>query len=131
MAHGKILVVDDDEGVRHTIKMHLGKEGYHTIEAENGEEAIKILREGDNMLNVPLILCDIRMPKVNGVECVEFLRQQAPGIQIVVITGYPDPEMAASLKARGVKEYLVKPIEKEILIQTVNDMVAMGKDFEY
>lgn len=130
MITGKILVVDDEQDIRDVIKLHLEGEGYHLLEAENGEEAIKVLRDGDNMINVGLILCDIRMPKVNGIECIDFLKQQAPGIPVVVVTGYPDTEMATSLLKKGVIDYLVKPVAKEKLIETVRNIVAKGKDFE-
>ena len=81
------------------------------------------------MINVGVILCDIRMPKVNGIECIKFLRQQAPGIPIVVITGYPDSELAGKLIAQGVKEYLVKPVDKEKMLDVINKIVTEGKDF--
>ncbi|MDH3256919.1 MAG: response regulator, partial [Nitrospinota bacterium] len=90
MANGKILVVDDEAEVRDVIKLQLENKGLHVLEAVDGQNAIDILRSGDNLVNVGVILCDIRMPKVNGVECIQFLREQAPGIPIVVITGYPD-----------------------------------------
>ncbi|MFQ5451690.1 MAG: response regulator [Nitrospinaceae bacterium] len=131
MPTGKILIVDDDEDIRETIKLALQNGGYKALEAGDGEEAINILHDGDNMLNVPIILCDIRMPKVNGIECIEFLRREAPGIQIVVITGYPDPKMAAELKAKGIKEYLVKPIESRKLMAIVDQLVSRGKDFDF
>ncbi len=83
------------------------------------------------MVNVDLILCDIRMPKVNGVECIRFLREQAPGIPVVVITGYPDPGLANDLKEKGVKEYLVKPVTKEKLLAVVEEQIAAGKDFKF
>ncbi len=128
MATGKVLVVDDEADVRDVIKLHLEGVGYHILEAENGEVAIAKLREGDNMVNVGLILCDIRMPKVNGIECIDFLKREAPGIPVVVVTGYPDTEMATSLMKNGVKDYLVKPVEKEKLLSTVSTIVAAGKD---
>ncbi len=128
---GKILVIDDDDYIRSMISLLLEKERYHPIEAENGEEAIKILREGDNMINVGLILTDIRMPKMDGLQYIDFLIEQAPGIPVVVITGYPDKQMEINLKAKGVKKYMVKPIEKQRLLETVREMVALGKDFEY
>jgi len=128
MATGKILVIDDEKDVRDVIKLHLEQAGLHPLEATNGQEAIDVLRSGDNMLNVGLILCDIRMPKVNGLECIDFLRKQAPGIPIVVVTGYPDTEMATSLLKKGVKDYLVKPVEKGKLLETVDSLIAAGKD---
>ena len=130
MPSGKILIVDDEEDIRETLRMALQSGGYKTLEAGDGQAAIDILREGDNMVNVPIILCDIRMPRVNGIECIDFLRKEAPGINIVVITGYPDPQMAAGLKAKGIKDYLVKPVERQKLLDIVNELVAVGKDFE-
>ena len=130
MAKGRILVIDDDDDVRKTLKLHLETEGYNILEAENGEVGINILRSEDNMVNVGLILCDIRMPKVNGVECVDFLKKEAPGIPVVMVTAFPDTEMAMSLLNKGVKDYLIKPVEKEKLLAVVNKIVAAGKDVE-
>ena len=129
MAKGKILVIDDEQDIRDIFKDRLEKAGYNPILAENGEEAISLLRSGDNMINVGVILCDIRMPKVNGIECIKFLRQQAPGIPIVVITGYPDSDLANKLIAQGIKEYLVKPVDKGKMMDVINKIVAEGKDF--
>ncbi len=129
MAKGKILIVDDEEDVREVIKLHLEQEGYENLlEAENGEVAIKVLREGDNMLSVSLILCDIRMPKVNGVEAIDFFKKEAPGIPVVVVTGYPDAELAAYLMKKGIKDYLVKPVEKQKLMDCVKAIFSAGKD---
>ncbi len=71
------------------------------------------------------------MPKVNGIECIDFLKKEAPGIPVVVVTGYPDTEMATSLLKKGVKDYLVKPVEKDKLLQTVGQIVSAGKDTEF
>ena len=129
MAKGKILIIDDEQDVRDIFKNRLDKAGYNTLTAENGEEAINILRSGDNMVNVGVIFCDIRMPKVNGIECIEFLKEQAPGIPVVVVTGYPDAEAAKDLMKRGIKEYLVKPLNKEKMLTLVEKIVSKGKDF--
>jgi len=128
MAKGRILVVDDEEDVREVLRLHLEGAGYNVLEAENGEVGISVLRSEDNMVNIGLILCDIRMPKVNGVECVDFLRKEAPGIPVVMVTGYPDTEMATAFMKKGVKDYLVKPVEKEKLLSVVAKIVAAGKD---
>lgn len=130
MAKGKIMIVDDEQDVRDVIRLQLEQKGFNILEATNGQEAIDLLRSGSNMVNVGLILCDIRMPKVNGVECIDFLRREAPGVPVVVITGYPDSELATNLLKKGVKHYLVKPVEKEKLLSIVDEIVAAGKDFE-
>jgi two-component system chemotaxis response regulator CheY len=129
MAKGKILVVDDEADVREVIKLQL--DGFNILEAVDGQNAIDILKSGDNMMNVGVILCDIRMPKVNGVECIQFIREQAPGIPIVVVTGYPDTELAANLMKKGIKDYLVKPVEKEKLLAVVDMHISAGKEFNF
>ncbi len=131
MAKGKILVVDNEADLRDVIKLQLEQRGLNVLEAVDGQNAIDILKSGDNMVNVGLILCDIRMPKVNGVECIRFLREQAPGIPVVVITGYPDSGLATDLMEKGVKEYLVKPVEKEKLLAVVDAHITAGKDFKF
>ncbi|MCH7624083.1 MAG: response regulator [Nitrospinae bacterium] len=128
MPKGRILVIDDEEDVREVLKLHLEGAGYNVLEAENGEVGIEIIRSEDNMVNIGLILCDIRMPKVNGVECVDFLRKEAPGVPVVMVTGYPDTEMATAFLKKGVKDYLVKPVEKEKLLSVVGKIVSAGKD---
>ncbi len=124
------MVVDDEQDVREAIKLQLAGKNFNILEAGNGEEAITTLKQGDHLVNLGLILCDIRMPKVDGVECIDYIKKNAPGIPIVVITAFPDAELAASLMKKGIKDYLVKPVNKEKLIDTVDKLVAAGKDIE-
>jgi len=131
MAIGKLMIVDDDEEVRESYKLMLSGKGYNFIEAGNGEEAINLLQSEDNLINVGAILCDIRMPKVNGLECIDFFKKEAPGIPVVVITGYPDTDNATALLKKGCKDYLVKPVEKEKLVEVIGKVVAAGKDLEF
>ena len=131
MPKGKVLIIDDESDVRDVLKFHLSEKNYKIIEAENGQEGIDLLKSEDNMTNVGVILCDIRMPKVNGIECIQYIRQEAPGIPIVVVTGFPDTQMAVSLLNEGVKDYLVKPVEKEKLIETVDKWVTAGKEINF
>ena len=127
---GKILIIDDEEDVREVIKLHLASEKYDLIEATNGEEAINVMKQGSNMLQVGLILCDIRMPKVNGIEAIDYLKENLPSIPILVVTGYPDSELAVSLLAKGIAGYLVKPVEKAALLQKVDEILAQPHNFQ-
>ena len=65
----KILIVDDEEQVRKTIRVQLKDTDYVVIEAEDGEKAIEVLKD-ENVLEVDAIICDVRMPKIGGVEAV-------------------------------------------------------------
>ena len=131
MAKGKILIIDDEEDVREVVRLHLEKGGFNVIEATDGQEGKKKKKSDDNMVNVGAILCDIRMPKINGVEAIEVFKKEAAGIPVIVITGYPDAELAVSLMKKGVKDYLVKPVEREKLLQVVENAVMAGKDFDF
>jgi two-component system chemotaxis response regulator CheY len=116
---GTVLVVDDEDSIRKISRLTLTKAGYEVIEAENGEKAIEVLNTGENPLNVDVILCDIRMPKINGVEAIHYFRTQYPSVQIIVQTGFPDLNLATSLMKQGIVDYLVKPVEKEKLLAAV------------
>ena len=128
---GKILIIDDEADVREVLRLHLESVNLNVIEAENGEEGMKLMKSGANLLQVGLILCDIRMPKVNGVEAIEYLKENAPSIPIIVVTGYPDSELAVSLLKKGVKDYLVKPLEKEKLLAKVKEALSAEQEFDY
>lgn len=123
MSSGRILVVDDDSFVRDAVRLTLTKAGYDVVEAEDGEKGIKAIRSGDNPLKLDTIICDIRMPKVNGMEAIAYFRSQFPSVPVIVLTGHPDLEGATSLFKQGVAEYLVKPIEPEKLTAAVNKAV--------
>ena len=127
---GRILIIDDEEEIREILKMHLESAGYMVIEAQDGEDAINKMKEGSNLLQVGLIITDIRMPKVNGVEAIDYLRANAPSKHIMVLTGYPDTDLAISLIKKGIKEYLVKPVEKKDLLEKVKKVLALKHDFD-
>jgi len=128
MPKGRVLVIEDEEDVREVLNMHLASAGYDVVEAENGEDGLNILRAEDNMINIDLVLCDIRMPKVDGGKFVEILKKEAPRVPVVMVTGYSDTEMAISFLKRGVKDYLVKPVEKKIFLDVVGKIITAGKD---
>ena len=116
---GRVLVVDDESDVRKPIALSLQKAGFETVEADNGEEAKRLLNADDNPLMVDTIICDIRMPKVGGLEAIDYFRSQYPTVPIIVLTGYPDVELAVSLLKQGVQNYLVKPVSRDALLDAV------------
>lgn len=119
----KILVVDDEEDVRNTIKLQLKGTGLEVVEAADGKKGIETL-DAENVLTVDVILCDVRMPTINGVEAVAYFRREYPSIPVIVLTGYPDVKLAVDFMKEGVVEYLVKPVEKEKLVEAVMRAVS-------
>jgi two-component system chemotaxis response regulator CheY len=128
---GRVLVVDDVAIVRKSISLTLTSAGYEVVTAEDGEQAIKILRESEDTPTVDAILCDLRMPKMNGAEAVAYFRLEYPIVPVVVLTAYPDVELAVSLMRQGVLDFLVKPVLQDELLTVVKravDQNAMRKD---
>jgi two-component system chemotaxis response regulator CheY len=122
--NGRVLIVDDEPDVRKVVRMTLEKAGYDVIEAEDGEKAIQVINKDENPLILDVIICDIRMPKINGVEAINYFQQQYPRVPLIVLTGFPDMDMATGFLKKGIVDYLVKPVEKEKLVG------AVGKAFE-
>jgi two-component system chemotaxis response regulator CheY len=120
---GRVLIVDDEPDVRKVVRMTLEKAGYNVIEAEDGEKAIEAINQGENPLILDVIISDIRMPKINGVEAINYFQQQWPRVPLIVLTGFPDMEMATGFLRKGVVDYLVKPVEKEKLIGAVTKAI--------
>jgi DNA-binding NtrC family response regulator len=117
--NGRVLVVDDEADIRKVVRMTLQKAGYDVLEAENGEKAIETINYGENRLLLDVIVCDIRMPKINGVEAIAYFRTNYPRVPVIVLTGFPDTDMATSMLRQGVVDYLVKPVEGEKLREAV------------
>ena len=119
-SNGRVLVVDDETDVRKVVRMTLEKSGYDVIEAEDGEKAIQEINKGENPLLLDCIISDIRMPKINGVEAINYFKQNYPHVPLIVLTGFPDTEMATGFMKQGIVDYLVKPVEKQKLTAAVS-----------
>ncbi len=76
-----------------------------------------------------MIICDVRMPKLNGIDAVAYFRENYPSIPIIVLTGYPDVTLAVDFMKDGVVEYLVKPVEKDELVAAVRKAARQSTVF--
>ncbi len=107
-ASSKILVVDDDKTVRGFLELFLKTKGFaNVVSAENGEDAIKIVEKE----NVKLILLDVMLPGMNGVEVLRKIKAINKDISVIMITGYPDEEKAKEAIREGVYDYIIKPFD--------------------
>ena len=130
MARGRILVVDDEADLRKSIRTVLMKADYDVVEAEDGAQAIETIRSGDNPLQVSAVICDLMMPKVNGMEAIAYFRSQFPGVPVLVLTGHPNVQNISELYQKGVVDYLLKPIAPEKLLAAVEKAVPKHKLFD-
>lgn len=116
---GRVLIVDDEESIRKALRLTLAKAGYDVVEADDGEKGIEAIGADDNPLMLDVAICDIRMPRINGLEAIAYFRRQYPSVPVIVLTGYPDIQLATDLLKHGVVDYLVKPVERDKLVACV------------
>ena len=122
--NGRVLVVDDEPDIRRVVRLMLEKAGYDVLEAEDGQAAIEVINTGENRLMFDAVVCDIRMPKIDGLFTMAYLRNQFPHVPVVVLTGFPDTEMAVACLCEGAVDYLVKPVDGEQLRSAVSRAMA-------
>ena len=119
MSLGKVFIIDDEVHVRKTVGLALKQGGYEVLEAGDGEEAMATILSSPASFSVQAIICDLAMPKVNGHDLIAFVRVKLPSVPIIVLTGYPDVQGAASLFNQGVVDYLIKPPHVQTLLDAV------------
>ena len=108
----KVLIVDDDEDVREILAKTIRKEGFEVVVAENGQAGLEIFgREHPDIL-----IADLRMPGMNGLELMHEVRGLSVNVQLIVVTGFGEFDTAISALHEGAMDYLQKPIDLELLI---------------
>ncbi|MDT8273110.1 MAG: sigma-54 dependent transcriptional regulator [Desulfomonilia bacterium] len=115
----KILVVDDEVGIRQSLRMILEKEGFTVETASNGDEAFKIIRQGD----IDLLISDIRMAGMDGVELLKVTKSISPCTEVIMITGYASVDSAVDSMKQGAYDYLTKPFKKADILKAVNKAI--------
>jgi YesN/AraC family two-component response regulator len=107
----KILIVDDEEDIRLVLDISLSDLGYAVYTAENGEEALQILSE----INPPIVLTDIRMPVMDGIELLRRIKQVNPETEVIMVTGHGDMDLAIKSLKYEATDFITKPIKDEVL----------------
>lgn len=107
----KILLVDDEEDIRDVLSISLADLGYEVVTAENGEEALSIIRE----VKPPIVLTDIRMPVMDGIELLRKIKQEDSEIEVIMITGHGDMDLAVKSLKYEATDFITKPIKDEVL----------------
>ncbi len=113
----KILIIEDEAAIRRVLAKILSEESdtYQVIESEDGLEGIELIKKED----FDLILCDIKMPKMDGVEVLEAVKKIKPEIPIVMISGHGDLDTAVNTMRLGAFDYISKPPDLNRLLNTV------------
>jgi CheY-like chemotaxis protein len=116
-----VLVVDDNGSVRAYVKATLESEGFRTLEAEDGELGLELVRKVGS--DIDLVISDIQMPRLDGIQLANSVRAEFPKIPIILISGYVD----VALQNQPGVEFIPKPFLPSTLFNMVRKMVAMAK----
>jgi len=103
----KILIVDDEEMMRSLLEKILKREGYNVIAAEDGVQAVEILKKED----VSLVISDMKMPRMDGFELLKYVKQEYPNVGIIIMTAYGDTYTVKDALLLGADEYITKPFK--------------------
>ncbi len=122
----KILIVDDSSDMRSLLSEMLRDVGYTTIEAESGNKALNIASQEA----IDIVLLDIVMPRMSGLDVMSEMKKIRPGARIIIITGYGSVKDAVNAMKKGASDYIKKPIEREEFLATVGRVIEEAKFIE-
>ncbi len=116
----KVLLVDDEEGIRRVLSVAIADAGYTVLTAENGAEALDIL----NKNSIPLIVSDIRMPGVDGLDLLKEIKRKWPDSEVIMITGHGDVGSAIESLRLGAADFITKPFHEDALEVSLHRAMA-------
>ena len=111
----RILIVDDEQSMRQMVAIALRQEGYDVVIAEDGEVASRELQAN----KVDVVVSDIKMPGLNGIDLLRFARENSPATEVILMTAYTSTESAIEALRLGAYDYISKPFEIDDLKATV------------
>jgi len=122
----RILIVDDDEDICRTLSLILEEKGYEVDAAHTGKEAIE--KSKTKVYNAALL--DIKLPDMEGTELLTAMRETSPKMIKIMVTGYPALKNAVEALNKGADAYLMKPVNPEKLIKTIEEKLKIQKEAE-
>lgn len=119
----KILIVDDEEDLALLLKLTFEKQGYSTVIAKNGREALEIVKS----MNIDAVVTDIRMPEGDGVEFLEHVRSFSPEKPVIVlVTGFSDLTVDEAFD-KGAQSIFTKPVDRKAVVRTVERFLSKDR----
>ncbi|MDX2455748.1 response regulator [Desulfosarcina sp.] len=118
---GTILVVDDEDMVLEIGTEMIGKMGYQTRSARNGDEAISLYRKSAD--DIDLVVLDLIMPGASGSETFDMLRQINAGVKVLLASGYSIDSQAIAVMDRGCNGFIQKPYNLEVLSRKIDEIL--------
>jgi DNA-binding NtrC family response regulator len=119
----RILVVDDEPGVRNVLQRVLEQAGYEVATTDNGAEALYQISEGE----VNILLLDIKMPGISGMEILAKITAEYPDVCVIMVTAVIDIQVAIEALKLGAYDYITKPFNREEVVQKVRNAIGKWK----
>jgi two-component system chemotaxis response regulator CheY len=116
----KILVIDDSETIRQQVKHALAAAGYEIVEAVDGIDGLEKLRA---VTDLDMALCDVNMPRMNGLDMIAEVQRTGPKIPILMLTTEGQPSLIRRAREAGAKGWIVKPFKPELLVAAVTKLI--------
>jgi two-component system response regulator AtoC len=123
MTSRRVVVVDDETKMRRVLEIMLGRMGHEVLSAANGLEALQILKS----TSADLVISDLRMPDMNGIELLSALREQGNEVPVIIMTAYGTIESAVEAMKLGACDYILRPFDVDALELTVNRVLLTGQ----
>jgi DNA-binding NtrC family response regulator len=121
MRRVKILVIDDDESLRRVLEYNLAQEGYAVLSAVSGERGLELLKKE----GADVVVTDVRMPGMDGLQVMETVRKIDPNIQVIILTAFGTIEMAVEAMKAGAFHYISKPFNRDELKLTLKKALQL------
>ena len=120
----KILVVDDEENIRKSLKMILEYEGWQFLEAADGEEALDIIQE---TVGLDLVLLDIKLPGIEGIDVLAEIKKRPYSPEVIMISGHGTITTAVEATKLGAYDFLEKPLQRERILLSIRNALSQNK----
>jgi len=115
MEDHKVLLVEDDEAARSRLAREITKEGFVVLTAENGRKAMEIFVDE----NPQIVVTDLKMPEMTGMEVLIRVKQLSPATQVILMSSYGDLDTVIEALREGVMDYIKKPVDLDLLIRAL------------
>jgi len=116
---GKVLIVEDSTTMRDQLRRALVPAGYEVIDARDGVEGIEMVKRHPDLV---LLICDVNMPRMDGITMIETLRAEGPMAPILMLTTEGQPELIQKAKAAGARGWIIKPFDPRLLVKAVSSL---------
>ncbi len=120
----KVLVVDDEEGIRFLLENNLYRYGFTVISAANGRHGLQKLKSSPE--GIDLVICDLKMSGMDGFEFFQTCQKDYPELPFIIMTGLPDKKKLIQMAQSGLNHVLIKPFKIEELLERIEAVLKLN-----